>query len=75
MSGPLRMTAHQADALGRFLAFLTKATLETGCQLAPYSPAQIQLPDVVQDGQNWSCLEFVWDNDIAEYRVDDQVGS
>lgn len=75
MSGPLTMTAEQADALGRFLGFLTKATLETGCELTPYTVGQIRLPGTTDDGKQWNCLEFVWDPGLAQYRIDDRIGS
>lgn len=73
MSGPLTMTADQAEALGQFLRLITAATEKTGCTLQPYGNGAIELPG--PGAESIGILGFGWDAESSAYRIDDRIGS
>lgn len=74
MSGPLVMSASDADSLANLLDALTKATVKTGVMLGAYGPFDVRLPDRPEGGDG-SALSVRWDDDASAYVVDDRVGS
>lgn len=74
MSGPLVMTAEDAECLSNFIKTLTSATIKTRVRVGAYGPIELRLPNK-PDGSEGSVLAVRWDDDATQYVVDDRVGS
>lgn len=67
MSAQLKLTIADLRGLGAFLAAMTEATLEHGVRLDAYGRFQVRLG-------NDAVLAVVYDEDRAEYVIDDRNG-
>lgn len=66
MSGPLNLTPDQIGHLADFMRAVSKATRETGVQLAPYGRTELMV--------GTSAISFSWNGELNQYILDDRVG-